>query len=109
MEIRTSENFCILTPLSPSLDGYNSLRIYDEIREYSHLNIGIDLAYVDNCTIDFIEMLKNLKSISLFNIPTNIFTLLNFMEMDKTLNLFVSEMDFKANKRRILNRHFSVV
>ncbi len=109
MEIRTSEKYCILTPLSPRMDGYSSLRLYDEIKEYSHLIVGIDLAYVRECTIEFIEMLRNLKSVSLFNIPSDIFALINFMNLDKELSLFVSEPDFKENKRRLLNRRFRVV
>ena len=109
MEIKTSDKYCILTPMSPTLDGYESLRLFDEISEHQNLNVGLDLSYVQECTIDFLEMLRNIKTVSLFNVPADVFALLNFMHMDKCVNLFVSELDFKANRRRILNRRFSIV
>jgi len=109
MEIRTSEKFCILIPLSPTLDADSSLKLYDEIQEHRDLKIGLDLSYVHDCTLEFIEMLKNIKSVSLFNIPSDIFALINIMSLDKSINLFVNEPDFKAGARRLINRKFSVV
>lgn len=109
MEIKTSENICILTPLTPKLDERECLRLFDEMCEHSSLQIGLDLSFVDDCTIDFIELLKSFNDISLFNISSNIFTLFNLMNVDKCINLFVTEEDFKNNKRRVLNRRFSVV
>ena len=58
MEIKTSDKYCILTPMSPTLDGYESLRLFDEISEHQNLNVGLDLSYVQECTIDFLEMLR---------------------------------------------------
>ncbi len=109
MEIKISEKFCILTPLNPKLDKYYTSKLQEEISRYSELRIGLDLTYVSDCTFDFFEMIKNLKTISLFNIHSDIFTLFNIMKIDKIANLYVSELDFKTDKHRLLNRAFCIV
>lgn len=108
MEIKTTDKFCILTPLSCKLDKRECERIFEEIKEYSNLEIGLDLSFVQDCTIEFIEGLNSLK-ISAFNISSDIFTLFNIMNIDKKVNLFVSESDFKSNRHRLLNRKFIVL
>ena len=109
MEIRETEKFCIITPLSPKLNERESLKLETEILNSTDKRIGIDLSFVHDCTIDFINRIKNLKNISLFNIPSDIFAILTSMNLDKTIPLFVSEMDFIADKHQLLNRKFTVV
>ena len=109
MEIRISEQFCILTPLSPKLGDYDTARLAEEIMKHPGFKIGLDLSYVNDCTVDFIDMIRSLKSIGLYNIPSDIFALLNIMDIDKTVGLYVSEADFKSEKHRLLNRKFSVI
>ena len=81
MEIFTSEKFCILTPLSPKLDKRESKRIFAEIDLYSNLDVGLDFSFVQDCTIDFLEQLRT-SGVSLFNINSDVFVLLNIMGID---------------------------
>ncbi len=112
MEIKTSELFCILTPLSPKLDKREAARIFQEADSNKTKLIGLDLSFVQDCSIDFYEELSSFAKnsfIGLFNIPSEIFTIFNVMNLDKEVSLFVNEIDFKANKHRILNRKFCIV
>ena len=111
MEIRDNENFCIFAPLGGKLDKRESLRLLSEISHETR-QVGIDLKYVYDCTIDFIEALREsakLKQIAIFNIPSDIFVLFNIMKLDKAVNLYVSESDFENHSRRLINRHFELV
>ena len=109
MEIRETEKYCIITPLSPKLDYRQVSRISTEINQRSFCKIGLDLTFVKDCTIDFIEGIKSLKNFSLFNIPSDIFAIINCMNLDKVLDLYVSEEDFTKQKHRLINRKFSVL
>ena len=106
MEVIALKNHNIITPLSPRLDKYETARIIEEIEMLSDKKVGLDLSYVKDCTVDFFEKIKNIGNISLFNIPSDIFAIITFMKLDKTLNIYVSESDFLENKRRILSRKF---
>lgn len=111
MEIRDTEKVCIFAPLSPKLDKRESSRILDKISKENR-EIALDLRFVQDCTIDFIETLKEIastKSIGIFNIPSDIFVLFNIMQVDKTAKLFVCEPDFEENSRQLINRQFSIV
>lgn len=109
MEIRLSDKYCIIIPLSAKLNEHATERINSELAAFDGVKIGIDMEYVKDCTIDFVEKISKHPNISLFNIPSDIFSLLTFMNMDKYLNLYVSEEDFITNSHRILNRKFSLV
>lgn len=108
MEIRASQKYCILTPLSPKLDEKQAIRLLREIKNNSCLNVGIDLNFVSDCTIEFIETIKANK-VGLFNIPSDIFSLLSMMNLDKIIPLYTTEEDFKSDRHRLLNRKFSIV
>lgn len=108
MEIQTTQKHCILTPLSPKLDSYQVLRLEEEIKNHSGLTVGIDLSFVEDCTIEFLEALESMRA-GIFNIPANIFLLINIMNLDKTTALYTTEEDFILDKRRLLNRRFSIV
>lgn len=109
MDIRKSHKYCIITPLSPKLTEHESSRIKNEILNSNPLRIGIDMSFVQDCTIDFIKTIAQFNNISFFNVQSDIFALFTSMNLDKTLSLFVSEIDFLDNKRRLLNRQFSLV
>lgn len=111
MEIRDNEKVCIFAPLSPKLDKRESLRIFDKIIRENR-DVALDLRFVQDCTIDFIETLKEIastKKIGIFNIPSDIFVLFNIMQVDKSAKLFVCEPDFEENSRQIINRQFYVL
>ena len=109
MEIKIFGENCIISPLSPILEERETLRLADELRNIKGYKIGLDLSYVDSCSIEFIEFLKNTENINLFNIPQNVFVLINLMKLDKIVNLFVSETDFLTSSHRLLNRAFTLV
>lgn len=111
MEIRDNNKFCIFAPLSSRIDEYEASRLLKNIKKESRL-VAIDLQYVHDCTIDFINTIKQIskeKQIGIFNIPSDIFTLFNVMEIDKISNLFVTELDFIENQRQLINRKFLIV
>ncbi len=109
MEIKVFNNTCIITPLSPVLDEREIKRLITEIKEYKNFKIGINLSFVQNCNIKFFESIMNNKNINLFNIPINIFIIINLMNIDKKIKLFSSELDFIENKRQLLNRKFQLI
>ena len=108
MEIRESEKYYIITPLSPKLGARESSRIGEEIAENTK-KIGIDMSFVQDCTIDFINQLVNFKNVSLFNISSDIFAILTSMNLDKSVPLFVSEIDFIDDRHQLLNRKFTPI
>ena len=108
MEIKTSQKFCIITPLSPKMDLIETARLMDELQHFPDKCIGIDLSFVEDCTIEFIEAIKNTHA-GVFNIHSDIFSIFNFMNIDKCINLFNTEEDFMSNKHRLLNRNFCIV
>jgi hypothetical protein len=111
MEIRSNRYTYIIAPLSEKLDRYEASRIEAEIKNESR-EVAIDLNYVKDCSIEFIETLKkltNTKTIGIFNIPSDIFVLFNIMNVDKLVKLYVSELDFKSSQRQLINRQFKLV
>ena len=108
MEIKETEKYCIITPLSPKLDLRQTCRIGSEIQLRPFCKVGIDLSFVKDCTIEFIDFIKKFN-LSLFNIHSDIFAILTSMNLDKQLDLYVSEMDFLEEKHRLLNRKFVIV
>jgi len=109
MEIKLADNCCIITPLSPKLTDYETSRLNEELQNVQNCRVALDLSYVNDCTIDFIEGIKKYKDISLFNINSDIFAIFTSMNLDKTYKLFVSEMDFLNDKHQLLNRKFTLV
>ena len=106
MEVITSKNHCIITPLSPKLGKQETESLRNEVISANGLDIGIDLSYVKDCSMEFIEEIKKYRNICLFNISSDIFALFTFMKLDKILNLYVSELDFLENCHRIVKRNF---
>lgn len=109
MEINVKDNCYIITPLSPKLTEWEAKRLDEEISLNAELRTALDMSCVKDCTIDFIEGIKKYKDISMFNINSDIFAILMSMDLDKTIKLFVSEMDFLNDKHQLINRKFSLV
>ena len=110
MEIRENKDFYIMAPLAEKFDMRRIERVAKSIKNETR-KIAIDLKYVHDCTVDFIDFVNSLKGkdISIFNIPSDIFVLLNIMNLDKSIKIFVSEIDFKEDTRQIINRKFSII
>ena len=111
MEIREHDNTYIITPLSDKLDARESFRLSKEVLA-ENKRISLDLSQVHDCTIEFIEALKEIaktKEIGIFNISSDLFAIFNFMNMDKYVQLFVCETDFEENARQLVNRKFSII
>lgn len=110
MEIRDNDKICIIAPICAKLDKYKTQRIIKRVKNEAR-QVAIDLSYVQDCSIDFIEGLKTLaeKKLGIFNIPSDIFVLFNIMNLDKTAKLYVSELDFEEDSRQLINRNFSII
>ena len=110
MEIIQKENLSIITLLSPKLGKYEANRLIEKINQQTN-QIAINLNFVSDCTIEFIEALKGIenRNIGIFNIPSDIFAIFNIMKIDKKIALFTSELDFEEQKRRLINRKFSII
>lgn len=102
------DNCCIITPLSPKLTERETQRLKEELDSNSYGRIALDMSFVADCTIDFLEKIRE-YNISLFNLHSDIFAIITSMNLDKKLKLFVSEMDFLNDKHQLLNRKFSIV
>ncbi len=109
MEILVKDNCYIITPLSPKLTSRETQRLCEELEGDFSERTALNMSYVQDCTIDFIESIKNYKNISMFNINSDIFAILISMNLDKVIKLFVSEQDFINDKHQLLNRKFTVV
>ncbi len=109
MEIKSTEKYNIITPLSPKLSERESLRIKKEILSEKKAKIALDMSYVKDCTMDFIKQVLTIKNVSLFNIHSDIFAMLLSMNLDKSLKLYVSEIDFIEEKHQLINRQFSLI
>ena len=111
MEIRYNDKICIYTPLMSKLSDFECKKLFKKMEDDSR-KIALDLNYTNDITVDFIEHIKDLctkKEVGIFNISSDVFTLFNFMKIDKTARLFVSELDFEEDCRQLLNRNFSIV
>ena len=109
MEINLINDCKIITPLSPKLTDWETDRLREEFTNDYAERTALDMSYVQDCTIDFIDEIKQHSGMSLFNINSDILAILISMNLDKTLKLFVSEMDFLNDKHQLLNRKFSLV
>lgn len=110
MEIRENKNICIIKPISSKLDKRKTDKILSKIANETR-RVALDLSSIQDCTIEFIEELRNKidKDFGIFNIPSDIFVLFNIMNLDKSVKLFVSESDFEEDSRRLINRKFSII
>jgi hypothetical protein len=109
MEITLKDNCRIITPLSSKLTDRESQRLSEELINCYEDRTALDMTYVNDCTIDFIDEISRYKGISLFNISSDVFAVLTSMNLDKTLKLFVSEMDFLNDKHQLINRKFCII
>ena len=110
MEIRENNKVCIIAPLSEKIDKTICKKIFSRIQAEKR-KVAIDLEYIQDFTIDFIESLRQCENrdLGLFNIPSELLVLLNNMNIDKSVRLYVSELDFEENTRQLINRKFAII
>ncbi len=99
------------------LNSFVSAEIVNELRknvitdEYSD-ELAIDLLNVTDICTDFIQFLREAskkKAISLFNIPSEVFAILNLTKSDKFAKIYVSEYDYFQGKHQLIKRRFRVI
>ena len=72
----------------------------------------LQTGYLYHIKDEFFNQIKEFaltRKLSLFNISSDIFVIINFFNLDKIFNLYVSELDFEEEKHQLLNRKFSLV
>ena len=110
MLIENYDNYCIITPLCKKLNNNEMQRLEAKIDELKTSKIGLNLDEIRDCTFDFFNFLKNTTlNISLFNIPSDIFAVLNMMNLTSCVHLYTSQEDFENSKRQLINRKFRIV
>jgi len=112
MKIHEQNGTCIITPLSPILNKRECTRIFEILKNSVCPKFALDLSCVEDCTIDFLNSAKdfsNITRLSFFNISSDVFALINYLGLDKCIDLFVSEEDFIKNTHRIIRRRFEIV
>ena len=67
--------------------------------------VALDLKEVESVTEDFSETTK----LTLLNIPSELFALLNLRRYDKNVKMFNNNLDFIEDKRELINRKFHIV
>jgi hypothetical protein len=109
MEIIINDTHCIITPLSKKLTRNDVERLKQEIYSIDNKKIGLNLLCVNECTIEFFDLIKNIKNLGLFNINSDLFAILLSMNFDKVTKLYVCENDFIDEARQLLARKFQIV
>ena len=74
--------------------------------------IALDLKEVESVTEDFFTFVKNFSEttkLTLLNIPSELFALLNLKRYDKNVRMFNNNLDFIEDKHELVNRKFHIV
>ncbi len=74
--------------------------------------VALDLKEVESVTEDFFTFIKNFSEttkLTLLNIPSELFALLNLRRYDKNVKMFNNNLDFIQDKNELINRKFHVV
>lgn len=74
--------------------------------------IALDLKEVESVTEDFFTFIKNFSEttkLTLLNIPSELFALLNLKRYDKNVRMFNNNLDFIEDKHELVNRKFHIV
>ncbi len=73
---------------------------------------ALDLKEVESVTEDFFTFIKNFSEatkLTLLNIPSELFAILNLRRYDKNVKMFNNNLDFIQDKNELVNRKFHVV
>ena len=101
--IKTKDlNFCSLANLAILLNKM-------DIEKHP---VALDLTEVESVTEDFFTFIKNFSEttkLTLLNIPSELFALLNLRRYDKNVKMFNNNLDFIQDKHELVNRKFHIV
>ncbi|MBR2525231.1 hypothetical protein IKE67_02070 [bacterium] len=108
------ENKCVISVKSKELN-FNSLANLAILLSKSGLDekpIALDLKEVESVTEDFFTFVKNFSEstkLTLLNIPSELFALLNLKRYDKNVKMFNNNLDFIKDKNELINRKFQLI
>lgn len=74
--------------------------------------VALDLKEVESVTEDFFTFIKNFSEstkLTLLNIPSELFAMLNLRRYDKNVKMFNNNLDFAQDKNELINRKFHLV
>ena len=89
-----------------------NLAILLDKMDFNSKPIALDLKEVESVTEDFFTFIKNFSEttrLTLLNIPSELFALLNLRRYDQNVKMFNSNLDFFEDKRELINRKFHIV
>ncbi|MGN0019015.1 MAG: hypothetical protein ACI37S_08245 [Candidatus Gastranaerophilaceae bacterium] len=89
-----------------------NLAILLDKMDFNTKSIALDLKEVESVTEDFFTFVKNFSEttkLTLLNIPSELFAMLNLRRYDKNVKMFNNNLDFFEDKRELVNRKFHLV
>ena len=89
-----------------------NLAILMDKMDLSTRPVALDLKEVESVTEDFFTFIKNFSEttkLTLLNIPSELFALLNLKRYDKNVRMFNNNLDFIEDKHELVNRRFHIV
>lgn len=110
----TEKNKYVINIKSKELN-FNSLANLAILLDKSGLNekpIALDLKEVESVTEDFFTFIKNFSEstkLTLLNIPSELFAILNLRRYDKNVKMFNNNLDFMQDKNELVNRKFQLI
>lgn len=112
MIIKDEENYFVIELFSNSLCAKDLVRLrHCGAKKPIQKRLGIDLKNVVFITLDFFKMLKFLSKtseISLFNVSSEIITLLFLTNYNRYVSIYADYEDFRDTKREIVNRRLKI-
>lgn len=110
IKIRDEDTYCIVDIFDKEISDTVLAELKLILNNLSNnKRIALNLINISELNSEFLDFITDLKMrISLFNLSLNVYLLLFLGKYDKESDLYVNELDFLMNKRRIVNRKFKL-
>lgn len=110
IKIRDEDTYCIVDIFDKEISDTVLAELKLILNNVSNnKRIALNLINISEINPEFLDFIADLKMrISLFNLSLNVYLLLFLGKYDKESDLYVNELDFLMNKRRIVNRKFKL-
>lgn len=110
IKIRDEDTYCIVDIFDKEISDTVLAELKLILNNVSNnKRIALNLINISELNSEFLDFITDLKMrISLFNLSLNVYLLLFLGKYDKESDLYVNELDFLMNKRRIVNRKFKL-